>query len=407
MTMRTLARLVRARRAVLGAPRGFARKAKVADGSASAAAPSADAGAARSAPGADDPAAASRSSPSPSEAGTAGAAADEAVRAARKAAEDLSGWAKAAGAGASRARAAAGAKVPKSATSLLGKIADAFKEEYRLARMDPGDAAEERRKQRPGYVAPGPVDEYTGTTAVATRKEKKSAFRAALDQMAERAGLARFSAKLAQLKTTGAYKKGEEALEDLRERWETSDSPIVHRIQDMQEGMWTESEQAEAYGLIRRRLPDFDLVDLMAEVRRDVPKILGAYLRQDVEALEKLNISPEMLERFQGTIRAIQAEKRFHDPRILHLSELELSEVRMLDGDPLVCLNFSCQIVNCVRNQKGEVVEGSEDDIQAVHYLWAMQLTPKEFVAEDGRKYQAQTWLLREQIMRGVMAIVG
>ena len=56
---------------------------------------------------------------------------------------------------------------------------------------------------------------------------------------------------------------------------------------------------------------------------------------------------------------------------------------------------------------KGEVVEGSEDDIQAVHYLWAMQLTPKEFVAEDGRKYQAQTWLLREQIMRGVMAIVG
>ena len=79
----------------------------------------------------------------------------------------------------------------------------------------------------------------------------------------------------------------------------------------------------------------------------------------------------------------------------------------MLDGDPLVCLNFSCQIVNCVRNQKGEVVEGSEDDIQAVHYLWAMQLAPKEFVAEDGRKYQAQTWLLREQIMRGVMAIVG
>ena len=58
----------------------------------------------------------------------------------------------------------------------------------------------------------------------------------------------RFSAKLAQLKTTGAYKKGEEALEDLRERWETSDSPIVHRIQDMQEGMWT--------GRSRRRRTD-------------------------------------------------------------------------------------------------------------------------------------------------------
>ena len=166
-------------------------------------APSADAGAARSAPAPTIP-------PPPLALPLAfeparGAAADEAVRAARKAAEDLSGWAKAAGAGASRARAAAGAKVPKSATSLLGKIADAFKEEYRLARMDPGDAAEERRKQRPGYVAPGPVDEYTGTTA-ATRKEKKSAFRAALDQMAD-APASRVSAKLAQLKTTGRTRR--------------------------------------------------------------------------------------------------------------------------------------------------------------------------------------------------------
>ena len=230
--------------------------------------------------------------------GTAGEAADEAARVARAAAANLGSWAKGFGAKAaeagSRARAAAGAKVPKSATSLLGKIADAFKEEYRLARMDPGDAAEERRKQRPGYVAPGPVDEYTGTTAVATRKEKKSAFRAALDQMAERAGLARFSAKLAQLKTTGAYKKGEEALEDLRERWETSDSPIVHRIQDMQEGMWTESEQAEAYG---SSVSDSQTLKSTASWRRceDVPKVLGAYLKGDVEALEKTNTSKGML----------------------------------------------------------------------------------------------------------------
>ena len=96
--------------------------------------------------------------------------------------------------------------------------------------MDPGDAAAERRKQRPGYVDPGPVDEYTGTTAVATRKEEKSAFRRAFESVAERAGITSVFAKLQGLKQTGAYKKGEEALEDMRERWETSDSPLVHRI---------------------------------------------------------------------------------------------------------------------------------------------------------------------------------
>ena len=40
---------------------------------------------------------------------------------------------------------------------MFGAIVDAFKEEYRLAMMDPGDAAAERRKQQPGYVAPARV----------------------------------------------------------------------------------------------------------------------------------------------------------------------------------------------------------------------------------------------------------
>ena len=67
---------------------------------------------------------------------------------------------------------------------MFGKVVEAFKEEYRLAMMDPGDAAAERRKQAAGYVAPGPVDEYTGTTAVATTARKKSAF----ERLAEKDG---------------------------------------------------------------------------------------------------------------------------------------------------------------------------------------------------------------------------
>jgi import inner membrane translocase subunit TIM44 len=95
------------------------------------------------------------------------------------------------------------------------------------------------------------------------------------------------------------------------------------------------------------------------------------------------------------------------DPRILHLSELELVEVRMMEGEPLVVLQFSCQQINCVRNKEGEIVDGAEDDIQAVHYLWAMQLSPKDFVATDGREYSAQTWQLREMVLRGMMAVAA
>ena len=383
--IRHLVRVCRARHQTVAA-RGFAKRAK----KDAAAAAATDA----------DPA-------SESSAGSPEDAADDAARAARAAAEGFGSWAKSASAQAAqagaRARAGASASVPSQASSLFGKVVEAFKEEYRLAMMDPGDAAAERRKQTAGYVAPGPVDEYTGTTAVATARRKKSAF----ETFAEKTGATSVFAKLSALRRSGAFKKGSDVLEDIRERWETSDSPIVHRIQDMQEGLFTETEQAEAYRAIRQRQPEFNINGFLAEVRRDVPKVLGAYLKGDMEALQRTNTSKEMLERMGGQMRVWQSEQQFVDPRILHLSELELVEVRLMEGEPLVVLQFSCQQINCVRNKRGEIVDGAEDDIQAVHYLWAMQLSPKDFVADDGREYSAQTWQLREMVLRGMMAVAA
>ena len=94
-------------------------------------------------------------------------------------------------------------------------------------------------------------------------------------------------------------------------------------------------------------------------------------------------------------------------PRILHLSELELVEVRMMENDPLVVLQFSCQQINCVpgiRRVRSWTVRRTTS--RAVHYLWAMQLAPKDFISDDGRPYSAQTWQLREMVLRGMMAIV-
>ena len=351
--------------------------------------------------------------------GTIGAEADKAAQTAKEAAESFTRWAKGAGAklGDGAAKAAGGAAsfsetADKRSGGMMTNIMSAFKEEYRLAMMDPGDAAIERRKSQPGYVAPGPVDPYEGTTAVAIAKEKKSRFRSAWESVSQKTGLGAhvtsvFS-KLEGLKQTPAYRKGEEMLEDARERWETSDNPMVHKIQDLTEGaFFTETEQAEAYRAIQQRIPDFNVNDFMAEVRRDVPKVLGAYLKGDVKALEGCAVSKEMLERMGGQMKLWQHEGQFVDPRILHLSEMELMEVRTMENSPMIVLQFSCQQINCVRNKDGEIVEGAEDDIQSVHYLWAMQLDDVEYTHEDGRKYTAPTWQLREMVLRGMMAVAA
>ena len=350
----------------------------------------------------------SKSSSSESEPGTAGAAAEDAARAAREAAGKFTSRATGA---ASRAREASGGKIPPlppRASSAMQTIANAFKEEYRLAMMDPGDAAEERRKQRPGYVAPGPpMEEGDGTTAVAVRTQTKSTFAKGWEAIATKTGLTSVFSKLQGLKRTPAYQKTEDALEDLRERWETSENPMVHKIQDSVDGFFQETEQGEAYRAIRARAPTFNINDFLAEVRRDVPKILGAYLKGDVDALAITNVSNEMMERMSGQMRAWEAEQKFVDPRVLHLGDVELVETRMMEGAPLVVTQFQCQQINCVRDASGVIVEGAEDDIQAVHYLWAMQLVDKELVAADGRKYVAPTWVLREMMLRGMMAVAA
>ena len=43
--------------------------------------------------------------------------------------------------------------------------------------------------------------------------------------------------------------------------------------------------------------PLWNANDFLAEVRRDVPKVLGAYLKGDMEALKATNTTKEMLER--------------------------------------------------------------------------------------------------------------
>ena len=137
------------------------------------------------------------------------------------------------------------------------------------------------------------------------------------------------------------------------------------------------------------------------------PRLRAPALKGDVEALKQTNISSEMLERLSGQMNLWKHEGQHVDPRILDLSEVELMEVRLMENEPLVVLTFSCQQINCVRDKSGAVVEGAEDDIQSVHYLWAMQLVDKEYTTKDGRKYTKPTWALRELVLRGMMAVAA
>lgn len=195
--------------------------------------------------------------------------------------------------------------------------------------------------------------------------------------------------------------KSQEIAEDMRERWETSDHPVVHKIQDINESVFRETDAAMSFKEIRRRDPYFSLPDFVSDVQEIVKPVLKAYIKGETEVLEKY-CSPEIVERCKAEHRVCEMQGTFYDNKILHISEVDVRETKMMGDSPLIIVGFQTQQVYCVRDRLGEITEGGKDTIHTVHYLWAMQLAE----AEEGAEGHMPIWKLRDMQQVGIRALI-
>ncbi|XP_011025982.1 PREDICTED: mitochondrial import inner membrane translocase subunit TIM44-2-like [Populus euphratica] len=196
--------------------------------------------------------------------------------------------------------------------------------------------------------------------------------------------------------------KGHEIAEDMRDRWETSDSPIVHKIQDVSDSIFQESDAAASIKEIRRRDPSFSLMDFVAEVQEAIRPVLNAYMKGDIETLKKYCTS-EVINRCEAEHKAFEAHGIFFDNKILHISDVEVREIKMMGTSPLIIVAFQTQQVHCIRDQNGAITEGGQDTIHTVYYAWAMrQVDPEEL--GGGAIYPI--WKLMEMQQLGVQSLI-
>ncbi|XP_044491811.1 mitochondrial import inner membrane translocase subunit TIM44-2-like [Mangifera indica] len=196
--------------------------------------------------------------------------------------------------------------------------------------------------------------------------------------------------------------KGQEIAEDMRERWETSDSGIVHKIQDINETIFQETDAAASIKEIRRRDPSFSLPDFVTEVQEAVRPVLNAYMKGDIESLKKY-CSSEVIERCKAEHTAYQSHGIFFDNRILHISDVEVRETKMMGASPIIIVAFQTQQIYCVRDRQGAITEGGKDTIHTVYYAWAMQQVDPEELEEDALY---PIWKLREMQQLGVQSLI-
>uniref|UniRef100_A0A1J3IJ02 Mitochondrial import inner membrane translocase subunit TIM44-2 n=1 Tax=Noccaea caerulescens TaxID=107243 RepID=A0A1J3IJ02_NOCCA len=197
--------------------------------------------------------------------------------------------------------------------------------------------------------------------------------------------------------------KSKEIAEDVREIWETSDNPIVHKIQDMNDTILQETGSAATYKEIRRRDPSFSLPDFAAEVQEAIRPVLEAYSKGDAETLKKY-CAEEVIEHCTSERAALRSHGFFYDNKILHISEVEILETKMMGHTPVIIVRFQVQQIHCVRDKDGKIREGSQDTIHTVFYAWAMQQVE---ASELGEESIYPIWRLREmRIIGGVQALI-
>ncbi|XP_020583045.1 mitochondrial import inner membrane translocase subunit TIM44-2-like [Phalaenopsis equestris] len=196
--------------------------------------------------------------------------------------------------------------------------------------------------------------------------------------------------------------KGQEIAEDVRETLETSDHPLVHKIIDLNEAVFGENATALSFKEIRRRDPSFSLPEFVQEIQEMIRPVLTSYYKGDIETLKK-TCSSEVIERCKGERMAYESQGIYFDSKILHISEVDVRETKMMGSTPIIVLAFQTQQIYCVRDRQGSITSGGQDTIQTVYYGWAMQLVDAEELGEGG---YYPVWRLREMQQLGVQALI-
>ena len=102
-----------------------------------------------------------------------------------------------------------------------------------------------------------------------------------------------------------------------------------------------------------------------------------------------------------GVFQAGKLHGQIHDPTVLEYSEVDLVDMKMVDGSAVLVLHFNCQQINCYRDTYGNVVSGAPDEVNRMYYYWAVQQDGHGVVTKDG-KYIPPRWVLVEMLLRGM-----
>jgi import inner membrane translocase subunit TIM44 len=166
---------------------------------------------------------------------------------------------------------------------------------------------------------------------------------------------------------------------DYRVKFEESDNPMVRtarlmtdKVQDMFGFIFTRTELSEVLTEIVKMDPNFDKEQFLKDCENDfIPNILEAMTQGDLEILEDWCFEAPYNILATPVKQAKQMGYKISS-KVLDIDNLDLAMGKMMEQGPVLVITFNSQQILCVKDMAGKVIEGSEDKVMRVTYVWVM-----------------------------------
>jgi import inner membrane translocase subunit TIM44 len=174
-----------------------------------------------------------------------------------------------------------------------------------------------------------------------------------------------------------------------------NDMPFLNSVYDspLFDRLFGETEVASSIREMKLLDPGFSLSQLTEEVEETLaPHLVQCYLEGDDEQLKSLCGEAAFTVLNQSIVER-RKQRVTLDPTILAPPRnVELRACKIMENSaPLFIYGFETQQINCLRNDKNDVVDGAVDDIRSVHYLMVVTKA-----AEEEDDVDAPPWIVNE-----------
>jgi len=165
----------------------------------------------------------------------------------------------------------------------------------------------------------------------------------------------------------------------LKMKYDESDNAVVRatrvvteKLSDIFSDVFSQSEMAATMAEITKIDPTFNKDAFLKECEFEIiPTVLEAYLRADVDVLRDwchdgaFNVLSAQLKNNQALGMTVKS-------RVLDIRDVELAVAKIMDQGPVFILTFQVQQTILVTDTRGKVIEGGEDQIENINYVWAI-----------------------------------